>query len=79
MIRDTTAQRIAADWHGGGGSKLYQFASTGAIPVHIIDEMAESGMDQRTFDKMAYYMGVKGERLAQKDWYRNVICKAQKG
>jgi hypothetical protein len=31
MITDLDARRIASEWHGGGGSALYAFASTGAI------------------------------------------------
>jgi len=31
MITDTEARRIADQWHGGGGTALYAFASTGAI------------------------------------------------
>ena len=31
MITDTEARRIASEWHGGQGSALYAFASTGAI------------------------------------------------
>lgn len=29
MIRNTTARRIANDWHGGGWSALFQFGSSG--------------------------------------------------
>ena len=31
MITDTEARKIASDWHGGQGSALYAFSSTGAI------------------------------------------------
>ena len=31
MITDTKARKIASEWHGGGGTALYAFASTGAI------------------------------------------------
>lgn len=31
MITDTEARNIASQWHGGGGTALYAFASTGAI------------------------------------------------
>lgn len=31
MISDADAQAIAAEWHGGGGSAIYAFASTGTI------------------------------------------------
>lgn len=37
MISDTEARRIASDWHGGGGSALYAFASTGAIDTARAD------------------------------------------
>lgn len=31
MITDTEARKIASEWHGGGGTALYAFSSTGAI------------------------------------------------
>lgn len=31
MITNTEARKIASKWHGGGGTALYAFASTGAI------------------------------------------------
>jgi hypothetical protein len=31
MISDRQARQIASEWHGGQGSALYAFASTGAI------------------------------------------------
>lgn len=38
MITDTEARRIASEWHGGGGTALYAFASTGAILGRRDDE-----------------------------------------
>lgn len=37
MITDTQARTIAAQWHGGGGTALYAFASTGAIDTARTD------------------------------------------
>jgi len=37
MITDTEARRIADQWHGGGGTALYAFASTGAIDTARAD------------------------------------------
>lgn len=37
MITDTEARRIASSWHGGGGTALYAFASTGAIDTARAD------------------------------------------
>lgn len=31
MITDTEARKIASEWHGGQGTALYAFSSTGAI------------------------------------------------
>lgn len=31
MLTDTEARKIASEWHGGVGTALYAFASTGAI------------------------------------------------
>jgi hypothetical protein len=31
LMSDTTARRVASEWHGGGGTALYALASTGAI------------------------------------------------
>ena len=31
MITDTESRKIASEWHGGGGTALYAFSSTGAI------------------------------------------------
>lgn len=31
MLSDTEARRVASEWHSGGGSPEYVFASTGAI------------------------------------------------
>jgi hypothetical protein len=31
MISDLEARKIASEWHGGGGTALYAFTSTGAI------------------------------------------------
>lgn len=33
MVRNTVAQKIAASWHGGQWSALYQFASSGIYLV----------------------------------------------
>jgi hypothetical protein len=37
MISDLDARRIASDWHGGQGTALYAFASTGAIDTARAD------------------------------------------
>lgn len=41
MITDTEARKIASSWHGGGGTALYAFVSTGAI---LDDAFARSGI-----------------------------------
>ncbi len=52
MITDTEARKIAAEWHGGGGTALYAFASTGAINTARTDhqlagEVYENILDER--------------------------------
>jgi hypothetical protein len=36
-ISDTTARRIASEWHGGQSSPLYALTSCGAIDVAAVD------------------------------------------
>jgi hypothetical protein len=39
MLTDTSARRIASDWHAGGGSPSYQFVSTGRIVPELSIEL----------------------------------------
>ena len=41
MITDNEARNIAAQWHGGMGTALYAFASTGAIDTGRDDHNLE--------------------------------------
>ncbi len=45
MISDTEARRIASEWHGGGGTALYAFASTGAIDTARADHALTTEID----------------------------------
>lgn len=40
MLTDTEARKIASEWHGGGGTALYAFASSGAIDTARPDHCA---------------------------------------
>jgi hypothetical protein len=84
MIRDTTAQRIAAMWHGGGGTALYQFASTGRIDLGpILQEIDNESVDsnlkqQHELTDLWEYVLAKGTRGVVPNWYERVICKGVK-
>jgi hypothetical protein len=81
MIRDTTAQRIAADWHGGGGTALYQFASTGRIrlgPLLYEIDVTSAGSGDDELTKLWEYVLAKGNRGVVPNWYERVICKGRK-
>jgi hypothetical protein len=51
MITDAEARKIAYDWHGGGSTALYAFASTGAINTARADHDAAREITRST---MAY-------------------------
>jgi hypothetical protein len=38
---ETTARRIASDWHGGQWSALYALASSGTVLLDVLDEIDE--------------------------------------
>lgn len=40
LIDDTTARRIAAEWHGGQRSRMLSFATTGYIHADLESEIA---------------------------------------
>lgn len=60
MITDTEARKIASEWHGGGGTALYAFSSTGAIDTaredHDIEseirECINSASDEQEIEKL---------------------------
>ena len=87
MISDTQAQRIASDWHGGGGSPLYVFASTGAIVDALPAELRHNlqwcrahraehaaAIAARELMSLRDYVNEQGERGPVADWYARVIC-----
>ena len=87
MITDQEAQRIASEWHGGAGSALYQFTSTGAIadsehePIDLLGELqgCETAAYTTTREReeiadLIAYVKMHGPRPAQPDWYERVIC-----
>lgn len=81
MIKDTTAQRIASDWHGGQSSALYALSSSGAIidgcADEITDNIAEAvaQTEKRRLSNLLTYVQANGPRDAQPNWYQHVICK----
>ena len=80
MINDTQAQKIVGDWHGGGGSALYQFASTGAIVDGLITEIdlnVEEDIAETEREKLRMpwdYCASIGQRGPVDGWYARVIC-----
>jgi hypothetical protein len=42
VISDLEARKIASEWHGGGGTALYAFASTGSINTARADHDLEN-------------------------------------
>jgi hypothetical protein len=84
MISDLEARRIASEWHGGGGTALYAFTSTGAIDtaredhrlMHEIEDCVASLATQphtRTVDvddlfNLRTYVSHTGKRGPQPGW-----------
>ena len=93
MIRDTTAHRIAAEWHGGQTSALYALSSSGAIlgndtieeywnPVQreVIDQCmpGANAKERKRLTELLHYISRNGPRPAVPGWYENVIRKDYK-
>lgn len=80
MLTDQAAQKIARDWHGGGGSALYQFASTGAIVAGLQLEIlnclrGENDPTERArLGSLEEYRRRTGLRGPIAHWYARVIC-----
>lgn len=53
MITDLEARKIASEWHGGGGTALYAFTSTGAIDTARGDHNAATEVDNAIADEVA--------------------------
>lgn len=73
VIERPEARRIASEWHGGQSSKLYAFASTGAILEGITNEIFDTGTDpavQVGEDryKLYEYITAHGLRGPQQGW-----------
>lgn len=73
-MTDAEARQVAAEWHGGIGSALYSFASTGAIHVQTMDAELDdvaSYADVEEMEKLIQllrYVYEKGERGPQPGW-----------
>lgn len=63
MITQKTAQRIAADWHGGQWSQLYSFASTGKINTEFALWLIEEVIQEQIRPETA----LKPYHLSKKD------------
>jgi hypothetical protein len=77
IISDVEARRIAAEWHSGGGSPLYSFASTGAVTLDTIREvdrnLREIGRIRDSTGgadllNLVSYLRFVGERPEQPGW-----------
>lgn len=50
------ARQVAYDWHGGGESPLYQFASTGQINIYTADRLQDDIEACIDYVKDSYYV-----------------------
>jgi hypothetical protein len=89
MINPRAAAHIASMWHGGGGSALYSFASTGAITHNTMVEVESDIAEQvqlyigygekenighvKELAKLLEYLVTIGERAAQDGWYELAV------
>lgn len=76
-IPDSTARRIAMQWHGGQASALYSLGSCGAIDLSaLVQELgvvyvkARDEHDQLALNELARYVEARGERDELPGWYR---------
>lgn len=53
-IDDTTARRIASEWHGGGGTALYALSSTGAIDTARADHDVKTEIVDSIHDRIGH-------------------------
>lgn len=71
---DLRARRLAADWHGGGGSAMYILCSTGAITEELADEINDcypSAHDPEDFSDIEWlslYVKERGTRGPIDGW-----------
>jgi hypothetical protein len=77
VISDGQARRIASEWHGGMGSALYSFASSGAvnfewIMLEIRCELLniEDETQRRELLALGKYVRSAGCRHKQEGWCR---------
>ncbi len=82
MISDTEARKIASEWHGGQGTALYAFSSTGAIDTARADHDATAEVadliwaipaetDERNANELRdleRYVNANGPRGPQEGW-----------
>lgn len=76
-IDDITARVIASRWHGGQGSLLYTFESTGEIDLEgvtqelLLDfrDEARTFMEREELDYLAQYLIANGDREAVEGWH----------
>lgn len=77
MMSDAHARVTAMSWHGGGGSELYSFGSSGAIPwdsAGLLSEIAvargESGSlaSRDALTALAKYVELTPPRDPQPGW-----------
>jgi hypothetical protein len=89
MINPRAAAHIASLWHAGGGSALYQFASTGTIThrvfsevagdldnelVHYIDTSEWEHLDHvKELTRLLEFLVTTGERGPQDGWYELAV------
>lgn len=73
VISDGQARRIASEWHGGMGSALYSFASSGAVDFEWI--MLEIRCELLNLDDET----LRRELLALGKYVRSAGCRPKQG
>lgn len=75
-MRDTTARRVACEWHGGQVAPSYALCSSGAIVEGIGRELIETlrevrtPSERRTIARLLRYVARHGRRGAVSGWGR---------
>jgi hypothetical protein len=80
IVSDSRAAKIAYDWHGGGGSKLYSFASTGTIAPGLMYEINQDieretkpgSKERRELLALRSYVEARRARGPVEGWYQTV-------
>lgn len=74
-LTDLQARKLASEWHGGGGTKLYVLASSGAILAGVEKEIDNAifvnhyeSENIQELQALLDYVDSKGRRGPQRGW-----------